>query len=266
MSELSHTPNHKLPEPNQLAPKPAPDRRSFLQTSTTLIGAGVASMAWGGNLLGCTHNSVDVGSKLDGTFSLPELPYAYDALEPVIDQETMTIHHTKHHQAYITKLNEAVAVHPDLAGKSLADLLTGINQLPESARTAIRNHGGGHYNHSLFWQTMRPSQEQNTPTGNLAQQIESTFGSFETFREAFAKNAGDQFGSGWSWLVLNNGKLELVKTANQDCPLMDGKRPVLGIDVWEHAYYLKYQNRRADYVKAWWDVVNWDQVAKNLRG
>jgi Fe-Mn family superoxide dismutase len=236
-----------------------PDRRVFLNSASGLVAGGL--------LLASGNTELVFGSLLDpspraGEFTLPDLPYAYDALEPVIDKETMNIHHTKHHQAYITKLNEAVAAHPELAGKSLEQLLTHIPSAPESARAALRNHGGGHHNHSLFWKVMRAPQADNAPSGPLAEQIFSTFGSFDSFKEAFSKNAMDQFGSGWSWLVVHDGELELLKTANQDSPLMDGKRPILGIDVWEHAYYLKYQNRRADYVAAWWSLVNWDEVSR----
>ena len=177
----------------------------------------------------------------------------------------MTLHHSKHHQAYVNGLNGVVAAHPELQSMSLVELLTRFNELPESAQTAVRNHGGGHANHSLFWQVMRPARPNNRPEGDLANLIESAFGSFDNFKEKFAENALGQFGSGWSWLVVSDGKLELMKSANQDSPLMEGKRPILGNDVWEHAYYLKYQNRRADYVNAWWDIVNWDQVAINLQ-
>lgn len=199
-----------------------------------------------------------------GDFELPALPYDYDALEPVIDKETMTIHHTKHHQAYVNGLNAVVKDHPELAGKSIEELLRGFQNLPQSAQNGVRNSGGGHHNHTLFWQVMQPASQSNLPNGRLGQMIDATFDSFEKFKNAFSQNALTQFGSGWSWLVVSDGKLELMKTPNQDSPLMEGKTPILGIDVWEHAYYLKYQNRRADYVNAWWDLVNWTQVAENL--
>jgi superoxide dismutase, Fe-Mn family len=240
------------------------DRRKFLSKTTRVLGAGIL-LASGAEIAPARALS---SLTIEDEFKLPQLPYAYEALEPIIDKETMNIHHTKHHQTYVTKLNEAIAPHAELAGKSLEDLLRNIESVPAAARTAIRNHGGGHHNHSLFWKIMRPAQQNNAPTGRLADHLNSTFGSFEKFKEAFSKNALDQFGSGWSWLVIsrqgNQDTLELVKTANQDSPLMEGKRPILGIDVWEHAYYLKYQNRRADYVSAWWNVVNWDEIANYL--
>jgi superoxide dismutase, Fe-Mn family len=195
---------------------------------------------------------------------LPELPYPYDALEPHIDARTMEIHHTKHHAAYINKLNEALEGHPELSERSVEDLLRGIDQLPEALRTPVRNQGGGHANHSLFWRWMGPSQG-GSPSGALAQALEGAFGSFESFKERFAAAATGQFGSGWAWLVWRDGKLEVLATANQDSPLMQGAAPVLGVDVWEHAYYLKYQNRRPDYLQAWWNVVDWQAVAERYR-
>ncbi|HMO14571.1 MAG TPA: superoxide dismutase [Pirellulaceae bacterium] len=197
-------------------------------------------------------------------FELPELPYAYDALEPVIDSKTMNIHHTKHHQGYVTNLNKALEGHAELAGHSLDDLLRKLNDLPESIRTAVRNHGGGHANHNLFWRVMRSPRDVNTPQGKLAEAIASTFDGFEKFKEVFTKAAIGQFGSGWAWLVKADDGLSVVATANQDSPITNGKQPLLGIDVWEHAYYLNYQNRRADYVDAWWRVVNWEEVANNF--
>jgi Fe-Mn family superoxide dismutase len=201
-------------------------------------------------------------------FELPALPYASNALEPHIDARTMEIHHGKHHQAYVNNLNTALEGHADLQSKSIEDLIKGLSSVPENIRTAVRNNGGGHLNHSLFWLLMGPNGG-GEPGGNLAADINSTFGSFASFKEQFAKAGVGRFGSGWAWLVVNGGKLEICSTANQDNPLM-GKaiagcegRPVLGIDVWEHAYYLNYQNRRPDYIAAWWNVVNWDQVAKN---
>lgn len=197
-------------------------------------------------------------------FSLPPLPYASDALAPVIDERTMTIHHTKHHQAYIDKLNAAVASEPSLAGKSVEQLLADLASLPEAVRTAIRNHGGGHANHTLFWTLMRPPRENNQPTGAVVDAIRGSFGSVDAFQEKFNAAAAGQFGSGWAWLVKGPAGLEVIATPNQDSPLSQGRRPLLGLDVWEHAYYLTYQNRRPDYIKAWWQVVNWDEVAKRL--
>ena len=193
-------------------------------------------------------------------FTLPALPYAFAALEPHIDARTMEIHHGKHHQAYITNLNAAMEKAPELQGKSLDDLLKGINTVPESVRTAVRNNGGGHWNHSMFWQIMAPGAG-GQPTGKLADAIKAAFGGFDKFQEQFAASALGRFGSGWAWLIHDGGKLAIVSTPNQDNPLMDGKRALLGLDVWEHAYYLHYQNRRADYIKAWWNVVNWKAVA-----
>jgi Fe-Mn family superoxide dismutase len=202
-------------------------------------------------------------------FQLPSLPYAYDALEPHIDARTMEIHHTKHHQAYVNNVNAALEGQADLQNKSIEDLVKGLSTVPENIRTAVRNNGGGHLNHSMFWLMMGPNRG-GEPSGDLAAAINSTFGSFASFKEQFAKAGVGRFGSGWAWLVVNGGRLEVVSTANQDNPLM-GKaiagcegQPILGVDVWEHAYYLKYQNRRPDYIAAWWNVVNWDQVAKNF--
>ncbi|GAA0443241.1 superoxide dismutase SodA [Lentibacillus halophilus] len=195
-------------------------------------------------------------------FELPELPYAYDALEPTIDKETMNIHHTKHHNTYVTKLNAALEGKSDLQQKSLNDLIGNLDAVPEDIRTAVRNNGGGHANHSLFWKVMSPNGG-GEPTGELADKIKSTFGSFDQFKEDFETAAKGRFGSGWAWLIVNNGKLEITSTPNQDSPIMDGQTPILGLDVWEHAYYLKYQNRRPEYVSAFWNVVNWDEVAKN---
>ncbi len=197
-------------------------------------------------------------------FTLPPLPYAYDALEPVIDTQTMTIHHTKHHQAYINKLNEAVASQSSLAGKSVEDLLRNLDKVPESVRGAVRNHGGGHANHSLFWKVLTPAASSKQPTDKLASAIDSKFGSLEKMQTAFNAAAAGQFGSGWAWLMVGDSGLEVVATANQDSPLSAGKTPILGLDVWEHAYYLHYQNRRPDYVSAFWKIVNWEQVAKNF--
>jgi len=196
--------------------------------------------------------------------TLPPLPYPFDALEPHIDKQTMEIHHGKHHQAYINNLNAALEKHPDLQSKSVEDLIAGISTVPEDIRTAVRNNGGGHANHSMFWQIMGPNAGGN-PTGAIADAITSSFGGFDTFKEQFAKAAVGRFGSGWAWVIVQGGKLVIESTPNQDSPSMDGKKPVFGIDVWEHAYYLKYQNRRPDYIGAWWNVVNWNEINKRLR-
>lgn len=194
-------------------------------------------------------------------FELPALPYAYDALEPHIDAKTMEIHHGKHHAAYVNNLNAALEKHPELADKSLDELLSAIDAIPADIRTAVRNNGGGHANHALFWQLMSP-KGGGEPEGRLAKAINEAFGSFEEFKKQFAAAAATRFGSGWAWLVLNReGKLEITSTPNQDTPVMEGKFPILGLDVWEHAYYLNYQNRRPDYVQAFFNVINWDKVA-----
>jgi Fe-Mn family superoxide dismutase len=193
-------------------------------------------------------------------FELPKLPYAEDALEPYIDAQTMNIHRTKHHQTYITNLNAALEKHPELAEKSLEDLLSDLNAVPEDIRTAIRNHGGGTWNHNLFWEIMAPKMG-GSPSGGVTKALESAFGSFDNFKAEFEKAANGRFGSGWAWLVKKGDGLAIVSTANQDNPLSEGLTPILGLDVWEHAYYLKYQNRRAEYVSNWWNVVNWEAVA-----
>jgi Fe-Mn family superoxide dismutase len=194
---------------------------------------------------------------------LPALPYDFGALEPHIDTQTMQIHHGKHHQAYVNNLNAALDKHPELHAKSLDDLLRGLNSVPEDIRTAVRNNGGGHANHSLFWTLMSP-KGGGEPAGALGDAITKSFGGFAKFKEQFAAAGTGRFGSGWAWLIWNNGKLEITSTPNQDTPVMDGKAPILGLDVWEHAYYLKYQNRRPDYIGAWWNVVNWAEVAKRF--
>ena len=197
--------------------------------------------------------------------SLPPLPYPADALEPYIDKQTMEIHHGKHHQAYVTNLNAALEKHPALQSKTVEDLLKGINTVPEDIRTAVRNNGGGHANHSMFWQIMGP-KAGGAPTGKIADAINGSFGSFDKFKEEFKKAAVGRFGSGWAWVIDTGGKLAIESTPNQDNPMMDGKHPVFGIDVWEHAYYLDYQNRRPDFVQTFLDkLVNWDFVAKNLK-
>jgi Fe-Mn family superoxide dismutase len=195
-------------------------------------------------------------------YTLPELPYAYDALEPYIDARTMEIHHTKHHQTYITNLNNALKDYPELQQKSVEDLIRDLNAVPEPIRTAVRNNGGGHANHSLFWTLMAPNAG-GEPTGPVIDEINSAFGGFDGFKEKFEAAGMGRFGSGWAWLVAGaDRKVSIVSTPNQDSPLMEGSQPILGCDVWEHAYYLHYQNRRADYLKAWWSVVNWNRVAE----
>ena len=200
-------------------------------------------------------------------FTLPPLTYAYDALEPYIDKATMEIHHDKHHAAYVNNLNKALESAPELSGKSLEELLaSGLAAVPESIRTAVRNHGGGTINHSLFWTIMGPNAG-GAPSGKLAEAVKSVFGGFDQFKEKFGAAAMGRFGSGWAWLVKDAaGRLDLYSTANQDSPISEGKIPLLTLDVWEHAYYLKYQNRRADYISAWWNVVNWPEVEKRFLG
>lgn len=200
--------------------------------------------------------------------TLPDLQYSFDALEPHIDAKTMEIHHDKHHGGYVKKLNAALEGNADLEGKSLDDLLSDLKVVPENIRTAVRNNGGGHYNHSLFWQVIGPDQGGD-PSGDVAEAIKSAFGSFDSFKEKFSNAAATRFGSGWAWLVVNNGKLEVCSTPNQDNPIMDvtdvDGTPILGLDVWEHAYYLKYQNLRPEYIKAFWNVVNWTKVDELFR-
>ena len=196
-------------------------------------------------------------------FTLPALPYDFAALEPHIDAKTMEIHHGKHHQTYVNNLNAAIEKAPELANKSLDDLMRSASKLPEAVRTAIRNNGGGHWNHSMFWQIMA-AKAGGEPGGNLGKAISSAFGDFAKFREQFSAAAVGRFGSGWAWLVTTGGKLSITSTPNQDNPLMEGQKAILGLDVWEHAYYLKYQNRRPDYITAWWNVVNWKEVEKRF--
>ena len=193
------------------------------------------------------------------TYQLPKLPYGYDALEPYIDVETMHIHHEKHHNTYVTNLNAAIEKHPELGSKSIEDLIADIDALPEDIRTAVRNNGGGHANHTFFWEIMAP-KAGGEPVGELKTAIDEAFGSFTDFKAKFKAAATTRFGSGWAWLVLKDGKLEIISTPNQDSPLMEGLAPILGLDVWEHAYYLNYRNVRPDYVDAFWNVVNWDKV------
>jgi Fe-Mn family superoxide dismutase len=197
-------------------------------------------------------------------YSLPQLPYSYDALEPYIDKMTMEIHHTKHHQGYINNLNSALERYSKFHNLELEEIFKKLNQLPEEIRTAVRNNGGGHYNHSLFWEIMKPNGG-GEPKGKLKEEIEKNFGSFEEFKKLFSETAIKHFGSGWAWLVITpDKKLKVYSMLNQDNPLMNGDIPIMGLDVWEHAYYLKYQNRRAEYVEAWWHVVNWDKIEENL--
>jgi superoxide dismutase, Fe-Mn family len=196
--------------------------------------------------------------------SLPSLPYPSDALEPHVDKQTMEIHHGKHHNAYVTNLNAALDKHPELQSKSIDDLLKDLNSVPEDIRTAVRNNGGGHWNHSMFWQIMGP-KAGGQPSGAIAEAITSSFGSFDKLKEEVKKAGVGRFGSGWAWVVASGNKLTVESSPNQDSPVMDGKKVVFGIDVWEHAYYLKYQNRRPDYIDAWWNVVNWSEINKRLR-
>ena len=197
------------------------------------------------------------------TYTLPDLPYAYDALEPAIDVETMHLHHDKHHNTYVTNLNAAIDKHPELGEKTVEELIADIDGLPEDIRVAVRNNGGGHANHSFFWEILAPNAG-GEPTGALKEAIDASFGSFDKLKEEFKAAATGRFGSGWAWVIVEDGKLKVVSTANQDSPLMEGKTPVLGLDVWEHAYYLKYKNVRPDYIDAFWRLVNWDQANKNF--
>jgi Fe-Mn family superoxide dismutase len=196
-------------------------------------------------------------------FTLPPLPYAFNALEPHIDAKTMEIHHGKHHQTYVNNLNAALEKAPAWQNKSIDELMREIDRVPESVRTAVRNNGGGHWNHSMFWQLMSPNGG-GEPKGDLAKALNDTFGGFATFKEQFAAAATGRFGSGWAWLINDRRRLSVMSTPNQDNPLMEGKHAILGLDVWEHAYYLKYQNRRPDYIAAWWNVVNWDEVGRRF--
>ena len=246
-------------------------RKKFL-TSSALgvvgLGLGLAGLAPANAMVGGqdssnkNSNSGGKGSMEMSKHTLPVLGYSYDALEPFIDAKTMEIHYTKHHQAYIDKLNAALEGHADLQAKSVSQLLSDLNSVPENIRGAVRNHGGGHANHSLFWPTLKIGA---TPGGKVAEAINSAFGSFDGFKEKFSAAAAGQFGSGWAWLAVSGGKLEVLATPNQDSPLSQGKTPILGIDVWEHAYYLKYQNRRPEYIANFFNVINWDQVNENLK-
>ncbi|MBX9039694.1 MULTISPECIES: superoxide dismutase [Enterococcus] len=197
------------------------------------------------------------------TYTLPDLPYAFDALEPYIDEETMHLHHDKHHNTYVTNLNAAIEKYPELGEKSVEELISNMDAIPTDIKTAVQNNGGGHANHSFFWKIMAPNAG-GEPTGEIKEAIDEAFGDFATFKEEFKKAAAGRFGSGWAWLVLEDGKLAITSTANQDSPLMTGQTPILGLDVWEHAYYLKYKNVRPDYIAAFWNVVNWDEVNKQF--
>lgn len=215
-------------------------------------------------LLCCIMLLGGAGSAIAAPFTLAPLPYDYKALEPHIDAQTMQLHHDKHHAAYVTNLNKALETHPELQSKTLEELVKAGDQIPEDIRTVVRNNGGGHYNHTMFWTIMSP-KGGGKPTGKLAAAINSSFGSFEKFQQAFEKAGAGRFGSGWVWLVKTaQGKLEVTTTPNQDSPLTEGKFPLMGNDVWEHAYYLKYQNRRPEYLKAWWNVVNWPEISKRF--
>ncbi len=237
------------------------NRRNFIK-GATLIGLGTILQT---SKAEAQVNQLITLTGADGKFELPPLGYGFDALEPFIDAQTMQIHHGKHHQTYVTKLNEALDKEPSLKGKSLEDLLRNLGTTPESVRQAIRNHGGGHWNHTFFWQLLKKDTQPGTKS---LEAINNSFGSMENFKAAFNKAATGVFGSGWAWVVNENGKLSIITTPNQDNPMMDKTgntgKPVMGIDVWEHAYYLKYQNKRADYIGAFWNVLNWEQVEKNL--
>ena len=234
-------------------------RRKAIQTGV-LAGAAIATVP----AAIAQTNVAPAAATNSGPYALPALPYAYDVLEPYIDARTMEIHHDKHHAAYVANLNKAVADYPDVARQPVEDLLKDLNAVPEKIRTAVRNQGGGHYNHSLFWQMLK--KDGGEPSGELAKAIESAFGSFSSFKEDFTKAAVSQFGSGWAWLVSDKGgKLQIMSSPNQDNPMSQGFYPIMGNDVWEHAYYLKYQNRRGDYLKEWWNVVNWNEINRRFQ-
>jgi superoxide dismutase, Fe-Mn family len=237
-------------------------RRNFIFLLGSSVGAvtvGTAT-AWGDNLI----LGNQVAQNTTGFVQLPPLPYAYDALEPFIDQRTMQFHHDKHHAAYVNNLNAAIAKYPQLASKSLNKLLGELKSVPEDIRTTVRNNGGGHDNHSMFWKIMKPNGGGEA-TGGIAEAIQQNFGSFAAFKQQFNEAGMKRFGSGWVWLVRNkDGKLQVTTTANQDSPLLEGNYPIMGNDVWEHAYYLKYQNRRNEYLDAWWNVLNWDEINKRF--
>jgi len=232
-------------------------RRQAIKT-TALASVALATLP---SALAQTNPAAPVAAAPSGPFTLPPLPYAYDALEPYIDARTMEIHHDKHHAAYVANLNKAVAEFPEVAKMSVEAMLKDLNAIPEKIRTAVRNNGGGHFNHSLFWQMLK--KDGGEPTGDLAKAVDSAFGNFSAFKEKFSKAAAGQFGSGWAWLAIDaNGQLSIEPTANQDSPISQGKQPLLGVDVWEHAYYLKYQNRRPEYVAAFFHAINWGFIAE----
>jgi len=242
-------------------------RRKFL---LTLGAAAPALSAVASQLVHAAQSTTGIVSQqpstppASGPFSLPPLGYPYDALEPTIDEKTMQLHHSKHHAGYVDNINKAIASHPELSGWSLEKLLTNLSVIPASVQTAVRNHGGGHWNHTFFWKLMTPGGSKQ-PSGELADAIQSAFGDFANFKRLFEEAGAKVFGSGWVWLVRTpEGKLEITTTPNQDTPISSGHTPILGNDVWEHAYYLKYQNRRGEYLKAWWNVVNWDVAAANF--
>jgi superoxide dismutase, Fe-Mn family len=236
------------------------NRRHFL----FLLGASIGAFAL--DSCASAENAPAVSQttpKAQDVYSVPPLPYAYDALEPHIDQATMQFHHDKHHATYVKNLNAALDKHPELKSQTVEEMLSNLNSVPADIRKMIRNNGGGHVNHSMFWEIMKP-QGGGEPTGAIASAINQSFGSFADFKKQFNEAGASRFGSGWVWLVRNNDKLEITTTANQDSPLSEGKYPIMGNDVWEHAYYLKYQNRRADYLDAWWNVLNWDEINKRF--
>ena len=236
-------------------------RRSFIY----LLGASAGAVTFGAcKAVGDNLSETNVAQNTTGYVELPPLPYAYNALEPHIDEQTMRFHHDKHHATYVTNLNAAIAKYPQLKSQSVEKLLRDIKSVPEDIRTTVRNNGGGHDNHSMFWKIMKPNGG-GEPTGALASAINSTFGSFDNFKKQFNEAGTKRFGSGWAWLVrTKDGKLQITSTANQDSPFIEGNYPIMGNDVWEHAYYLKYQNRRADYLNAWWNVLNWDEINKRF--
>jgi len=235
-------------------------RRQFLGAAAASVAVAVSPLT--GSSIGMA--AAPMATPPVDAYSLPKLAYAYDALAPYIDAKTMEIHHSKHHQAYITNANKALADHPELAAWSPEKLMQSLSEVPEAIRMTLRNNAGGHVNHTLFWEIMAPGKG-GVPSGELLEAITGTFGSFDNMKTAFAQAAMTRFGSGWAWLVKSEKGLAITSTANQDSPLMDGQTPLLGVDVWEHAYYLNYQNRRADYIQAWWNVVNWDAVTARFR-
>jgi superoxide dismutase, Fe-Mn family len=247
-----------MSDSNEQPIRAAVDRRSFLGASAAALAASGAA----GMLTPAAAQAQATPAAPTGPYKLPKLGYAYDALEPNIDAETMEIHYTKHHQGYVDKLNAAVAKYPELAKLSAEDLVKKLDAIPEEIRTAVQNNGGGHVNHTFFWKIIGPGKG-GEPKGKLAEEINKKFGSFAAFKEALNNAAASRFGSGWAWLVKGPDGLEVISTANQDSPLTLGKTPIVGVDVWEHAYYLKYRNKRPDYVTAWWNVVDWDQASKN---